>query len=442
MWKRLVSSLLFSGLFAVGCATTPHTPPVVVPPPGVRLVQATIQTDHGTAPDGSVLKLVLEKPDFVPLDCPLISSRMVCRLDDRFPLGEFGAHVLFSAPEYDSRDIRIILTGASQDLPEVVVSLTFTPLPQLTPDNDIRAFRLPNGQVFYVIEATEFNLYARWLDGEDINPVLDQIASAGFNFGRVWTSYDVCRSGINCQKIGFLRPSNYPNFYTAIPEFLRLTARYGIYVEFTAFAGPYQTLFDNIDQMVDHWNRFIAATTGQTGVIRELVNEGNNGPNLGLPYERLLRPHDNVPTSHGSNAQDSFPVEPIWDWAGYRPAGGEWWRKPGHNAMEVANQAHVPIWSNEMTRCCDQDADPNHFVDAAATSALLAYGFDYHTISGKSGELWTDQEFQIAKMISAAMRAVPLKCVAQPYRNLGETDLLLRNYQRGGDPDCIRGARR
>jgi hypothetical protein len=79
---------------------------------------------------------------------------------------------------------------ASAEQPTQAAGAAVTPLPRLVADG--RWFKQDNGARWTGIEATDFNLFNRFLNGEDITPILGQRADVGFNLLRVWTDFDVC----------------------------------------------------------------------------------------------------------------------------------------------------------------------------------------------------------------------------------------------------------
>src|SRR4029078_3259228 len=103
----------------------------------------------------------------------------------------------------------------------------FSPLPRLRARGQF--LEQETGARFTVIEASDFYLLGRFLNGEDIEPILKQRADAGFNMLRVWTRIHLAQYGI-----GDLPLSLHPDLYDRIPAFLRLAAAHGLYVEFTA----------------------------------------------------------------------------------------------------------------------------------------------------------------------------------------------------------------
>lgn len=243
-----------------------------------------------------------------------------------------------------------------------------------------------DGTYWTAIECSDFNLYGRYLDGEDIRPVLRD--RAGFNLLRVWTLFDLETSGI-----GRLVLEEHPDLYARLPSFLQLCAVHGFYVELTA----YTSILDP-----NHWPRLCAAVAGCTNVLLELVNEydqsANHGPDAEGRYldAQAFAPAPGILCSHGSNGSEARPVEPFWDYATFHTNdANEWQRKVGHNAMEIWGG---PTIANENTRYCDRDANLQHANDAAAGAALLCAGSCFHSVSGKKSVVFTENESLAARL--------------------------------------------
>lgn len=267
-------------------------------------------------------------------------------------------------------------------------------------------------QRFTVKCCSDFNLYNRFLSGEDITPVLAQRASLGFNACRVWCAYDIPR-------IGRLNPSEHPDYFAQWPAFLQTIALYGLYAEVTVFTGPYP-FFPTKESMIQFWDQLLGAidVAELTNVLDiEAVNEWDNTPNLGVPLERLRRPTIQL-SSHGSSTQDAPPPEPVWSVWGYRSPFTEWQRKTGHNAMEWANELRIPCWTNEFPRT-DNDPDITHWYDAAAAGVLLCAGAGcFHSPEGKESTLFTGSTLACAVAFIAGADSVPLEFQAGAYARL------------------------
>src|SRR5215471_622358 len=129
------------------------------------------------------------------------------------------------------------------------------PLPRLVVNGQM--FMQETGTPFTAVECSDFNLLARYLNGENIRPILAD--RAGFNMLRVWTLMELSQWGI-----GDLTLEQHPDLYDQLPRFCDLCASYGKYVELTAYTGI------NDPQ---HWSRLGLAVQACSNVIVELVNE-------------------------------------------------------------------------------------------------------------------------------------------------------------------------
>ncbi|CAB4192089.1 hypothetical protein UFOVP1236_3 [uncultured Caudovirales phage] len=399
---RLVWLACVCAVVAVGCAVVPA--PASVP--------AVAQLDPSAVADCAALwrdELGREIDQAASADCASFLSRGLRTLED------YRASIR-AGNEYAAYRARL-------DAEQVVV------LPRLVPVGQY--FRLETGQRFTWIGATDFNLLARYVQGEDIRPVLAQRRDTGFNALRVFTSFNVCPSGNGCQPIGRLAPT--PLMYQSIPPFMALLARYGLYAELVAFAGFPRDVLPTDDAAVAHWDTLIATVVGISNVTLEMANEYNHPLNAGMPpLARLRRPPAGIIASHGSGTQDELPLQPFWDYATYRPGAGlEAARKIAHNAMEdVADLFGLPTVANETIRFPDSDSNPDHAFDAAAGAALLSAGATFHSVHGKNSTLWTGAELVAARAWAAGARSVALECQGQPYVRLDNPDFL-RVYRRG-----------
>lgn len=126
-------------------------------------------------------------------------------------------------------------------------------------------FEYETGERFTVKECTDFRLFKRFLDGEDIRPVLEQRANLGFNMLRVLGT---------CHNMFRLYPKEYGLYFPKLDEFFNLCQKY-IFLEFTVFAdAPYalpsltdqQMLFGLVGEISRNYYNFL-----------ELVNENDDG---------------------------------------------------------------------------------------------------------------------------------------------------------------------
>lgn len=287
---------------------------------------------------------------------------------------------------------------------------------------DAKYFRQADGTRFHAIECSDFSLYKRYLDGEDITGVLAQRASLGFNMLRVWL--------LNTSVIpGGLQPKDYANFYARLRPFLQLCEGFGLYVELTAFTQT-KTLMPDVGDQFNHWEQTVSAVQGAPNVLLELVNEADQHDNAtSANFQRAA----GILCSTGSNGADSAPPMPVWDYCLYHTNDlNEFQRKVGHNAMEWADHHNVPCMSNENTRFSDKDNDPDHAYDAAAGAALLCAGACYHSQAGKLSELWDGDQLARAQDWVAGATSVPLEYQPGAYRRHDELNGpdVIRAYSR------------
>ena len=299
---------------------------------------------------------------------------------------------------------------------------------------DGRWFKQDTGARWTGIEATDFNLFDRFLNGEDIAPILRQRADVGFNVLRVWTDFDVCADG-NCeqrQPIGRLVPSEHPDYYTRLRAFLEECARHGLYVELTAFTGR----SDADASRIAHWEALIAAVAPSTNVLLELINE-HNVHNKALPYDRLRQPPAPVLASHGSGGAGAEPKLPIWTYVTYHPGfGADWMRKAVSEGVAAADKYNVPVLLNETTRFPDNDKSLEHAYDVGRGCALMLAGCAFHSVTGKNSRLWEGHEFALAREWVRGARSIPLACQGKDFHRVGDPHFLAVFERVGAGSEC------
>jgi hypothetical protein len=299
-------------------------------------------------------------------------------------------------------------------------------VPPLTALTVCGEFFCADGQPWTAIESSEFSLYKRFIDGEDITPVLTERRDLGFTLLRVWL--------LNTSVIpGGLQPKDYPAFYDRLPPFVALCARYSLRVEFTVFTQT-PALMPNVSDQRAHWQRTQDALRGLP-VLLELVNEYDHGsPPDNAPDRSLwsMRPVGIIASS-GSADADSAPPEPVWDYVLYHSNGlDQFQRKVGHNAMEWADKYHVPAMANENTRYPDQDASEQHAFDAAAGGALLTAGSCFHSNAGKLSTLFSADVKRYAAAWVAGAKSVPLEFRTGAYSHRADLEgpTVIRAYEK------------
>lgn len=265
-----------------------------------------------------------------------------------------------------------------------------------------------NGAPFTVIESSDFSLFKRYLDGEDVSVIRKQRKDLGFNGERVWllnTSVVAFRNGI--QQDG-IHPNQYPDFYERLRQFV---SEGPAFVDLTVFTQTQTLMPARADQQA-HLDATIRAVDGLGNVIISLVNEGDQHDNATAPnLSPTLAPSYGTHLTRGSNGADSPPPnhDAPWDAEEYHSNDlSEWQRKVGHNAMEWADQSGKPCWSSENTRP-DNDGSNAHFEDGAEGAALLCAGSCYHSQAGKASILFAGRDLDAAQAWVRGAQKVPLE---------------------------------
>lgn len=120
------------------------------------------------------------------------------------------------------------------------------------------------GQRVFLRGTSDFLLYKRFLDGQDVDAVLTQRRELGGNLLRVMGMFE---------SLGGFRPQDYGDrYYDRIAEFLALCANYGQYVLWTACAAT-SGIMPNGDDVMRHIGRTVDACTRSTNALFSPVNE-------------------------------------------------------------------------------------------------------------------------------------------------------------------------
>lgn len=317
-------------------------------------------------------------------------------------------------------------------------------LPRLVPNGQF--FMLETGQRWTVIESSDFALYDKWLNGIDIEPVLTQRAALGFNSVRIFgLGRGLAFPGYTID----LRPDKHGDrYFTKLRPFFQALARHHLYGSFVAFIG--QIEIPTIGGQLAHWDRLNAYLRDIPNVLVSAMNEDNVHP---LPSLLQLPKPVGVLASHGSNGgtKDGLngapPPTPYWDWIELHTNDTfERQRKLGHNCQELSDRH--PCLASENTRADDRLTRASEAFDSAAGASLLAGGSTYHSLAGRSSDLFQGAQLDLATAWVEGAKSVPLSCQAGRYRHdaihvqMEQQEGLLRVYQRGDDPACLVRIRR
>lgn len=299
---------------------------------------------------------------------------------------------------------------------------------------DGQFFRHADGRRYTGIMTSDFSLPKRYLEHEDVRPLLMDRALLGFNELRQWILNE---SVVGQVYPGGIHPNQYHDFYPRLRALWQLCGSYGFAVEVTAFTSC-DPLMPRLEDQREHWLRTQDAAGGLGNVRLELVNEYDWGEGQNAPDRSLwsMRPHGIIASS-GSAVAGAQTATPVWDYGSYHSNGlDEWQRKCAHNAMEdVALAFGIPGTSNENTRYPDDEQSTVHAYDAAAGAALLCAVSCFHSQAGKYSRPFDDVERACAEAWVAGAKSVPLEFQAGVYGHPSELEdhvnqTILRAYTR------------
>lgn len=290
---------------------------------------------------------------------------------------------------------------------------------------DGKFFRTTTGDRWTGIGSSEFNFLGRLLAGEDVEPVIKQRADLGFNLFRGWTLYDVVR-------IGRLIPSDHPRFYDDLVLAAKLLDRHGIYMMTTAFTGTQRLMPNRYDQQ-EHLDRLADVIRRCPNLFGEAGNEWEQGDNRW--YLDLTWPRD-ILFSGGSVGSQAWPsaygLPTLSHFEFHSNLAPEWQRKAAHNAMEIADAFNRPVFASENERFPDNCSRPELAYALGESGALLIAGTVFHSVRGKTHQLWDGQELGCASEYCRGALRVPLRYQAGMYIHRFDLELLgiLRAYER------------
>lgn len=278
----------------------------------------------------------------------------------------------------------------SMDPPSLKFGPIVSPVAKLTTSG--RDFVL-NGSRWLWKGSSDFRLYQWYLEGRDLQPVLDQRREAGANLLRVFGMYN--------GGIGRFIPSEYPAYFGAFPAFADRLAHAGFQFELTAFADA-QNILSQSNQHA-HWSVLESALQGIPNCLVELVNEyPQNGvdPAQFSPLIGLL-------CSRGSNVSDTAGYQPGWSyqtWHGRRDwpkvlfsAEDMWWvgEGVGSNGQQFSPTMPVihdePIGFSDVNQPGRRSNDPYVARVLGQTGAAFGCGSTFHSDAGIQSDLWSPQ---------------------------------------------------
>jgi hypothetical protein len=255
------------------------------------------------------------------------------------------------------------------------------------------------GRRIFLRGITDFLLYKKYLDGEDITPLLIERSGLGANMLRI---------------IGMVSsfshwfPQEYgQRYYDGLPGFCQILDRFGFYVYFTVFADTEVVMPKQADQ-VTHFNNVVAQLQQCHNTLGELVNEPYAHQNATANPFAFARPVG-VPFSSGSyddHLGSKVTPPPHWDFHDFHVP-----RKP---IKRIADQCMatnpnfitgMPVISGEPDKFGGPNpfnpkvylTDPREAAAMAGTARGTACGIVYHTSAGVWSLPFNDVEMNCAR---------------------------------------------
>ena len=171
-------------------------------------------------------------------------------------------------------------------------------------------FVTTNGDPWRMAFADSFRAYDRFLRGEDLRPVFEELRDMKANGIRVLGMAD---------SFMHLYPQEHQDFYARLPAFCALATEYRLYVQFCVFADtkiimPWTSGWSHpLVAQIEHFARVCNALRDSSNVLIQLVNENDSNQN-GIELGAFAKPVG-ILSSIGSNGTGNDPPLPAWDYS-------------------------------------------------------------------------------------------------------------------------------
>lgn len=382
----------FKNLFGSKPKPTPVDPPIHPPNDVVAFAWFTVVNakDSQHVQDANIV--IIPDLDNTPLTASVpVNGLYEVEINNK-GLWKTGATVFVRHPKFKEQTFRMTLP----DEADTKQTVELDPLPAIGPITVTgRVFRAPDGKEWKMKFVTDFALLSRWLNGENLDGLLEQRRQAGANGSRVL-------SGVNWLN---LYPQARPDYYDQLQKFCQYTLEKQWYIELTVFAAV-RELFPSLDQQLTHYHRVCDVVRNFPHVFLELVNENDHDGNT-IDASKFTKPSDIV-ASHGSSTGGQFPVLPVWDYAGtHSERGGDWvnnvrFALSTGASLNAAVVEGEPIGAHEVNQPGRRDNNPENFYRAGR---ILGWGPGacFHSEAGLRSDPWGPIQFQCAQAFFQGM---------------------------------------
>lgn len=172
-------------------------------------------------------------------------------------------------------------------------------------------FWTADGQRWIWKGASDFLLYKRFLEGENVRPLLRERRYAGANLVRVF---------FQCHNIARFYPNDYDGYYERVPVFADILATEGFWFEATAYCDE-----QYIHSGAAHWPKLTDQLERCDNAVAELANEYQKN---GIDPMAFAHPGGGLLCSRGSGLSDRPPARPGWDFFGWHGRRSPFYKVP------------------------------------------------------------------------------------------------------------------
>jgi hypothetical protein len=276
---------------------------------------------------------------------------------------------------------------------------------------DGRHFRTADGALWLAKGSSDFTLFQRFHDGEDILPILRQRIAAGANHVRVF-------SMLRWDDVTFT-PADWPDYYTTLDRFFAYLGRAGLRCELVLLADSTMPL----PHQRAHVDTTVAIARSHWNVLLELTNEVGH-PSNAVDVSRFNWPRD-VLISQGSGLADAMPPVPGWSYLSFHPGRSADWPRKLKSARELEDAYGKPCANNEPMGAAEvpetgrRSTNVHDFYDAGVVAALHCTGATFHSQAGLRSELWGPVQEACARAFYQGLTAVPVEARTWTYTRGG-----------------------
>jgi hypothetical protein len=290
-----------------------------------------------------------------------------------------------------------------------------------------RRFYDTNNRVWRWRGATEFLLFARYLNGEDIAPQLEWLVDRGFNvlrvFGEVPSGFGAVRMGI----ANYGRPFERPDFEAKLHAFFNVLEEHGLRCEYTVLTYP-----DAASVMRAHVQRVFDIAASHWNVMVEAANEPEYNRidavavMQGVNRRGVLSAYGLDPARAGRGAR-----VPVLDYGTTHDLQRDLEHSPYNtrDALDMQNALGVPFVNDEPIGAIDpgnpafkengpemwggingggaRTVNRDLFISAAAIAYMYSAGYTFHFQRGLEGRVPTPAD-AVQDGVARALRDVAM----------------------------------